>query len=95
MPPASALSKNKTLIIVAFVVAVICLLFLPVVIKIIGGLAGIAGGVFLIVKKNPPLKAALDEATNNVNNFNNLQQEAFRNFDENGSLIQGHELLGV
>lgn len=92
---ASALSKNKTLIIVAFVVAVICLLFLPVVIKIIGGLAGIAGGVFLIVKKNPPLKAALDEATNNVNNFNNLQQEAFRNFDENGSLIQGHELLGV
>ncbi|MDE6780594.1 MAG: hypothetical protein K2J40_03940 [Ruminococcus sp.] len=91
----SALSSNKTLTTVAFIAAVICFLFMPVALKIIGGIGGIAGGVFLMVKKKPLLQAARDEADNNLNNFNNTQQEVFRSFDANGSIIQGHELLGI
>lgn len=92
----SALSNNKKLIVVAFILALVCLLFMPTVINIIGVIAGIAVGVFLIVNKRPPLKTALEEAVSNLNNFQTNHKQTFIDFDSSGSLIQGaHKYLGV
>lgn len=91
----SAFSMNNKLTVAAFIIAVICLLIMPVALKIIGGLGGMAGGIFLSVKKKPPLETALGNATEKLNNFNNAQQETFDNFDRNGLLIQGSQYLGM